>query len=91
MILPTPLHSELSQTNIMLSSDIPLSKQELQAIEDKIRVEVLDTPCWIYIGDKMYLIERKQVDETATSKGTLNEKKESRDAESRSHSRKKKE
>ena len=54
-----PLHSEQSQVDLILSSDIELSKQELIQIKNKIQEENIVAPCWIHIGDKMYLIEKK--------------------------------
>jgi hypothetical protein len=62
-----PLHSESSKLDIILSSDIQLSENELQDIKDKIREEgIVDTPCWIYIGSKMYLIQTKKSIEKST-------------------------
>lgn len=55
-----PLHSQQSQDDLILSSDIPLSKEELQQIKNKITQEKIgNTPTWIYIDDKMYLIEKR--------------------------------
>ena len=55
-----PLHSQQSQDDLILSSDIPLSKDELQQIKNKITQEKIgNTPTWIYIDDKMYLIEKR--------------------------------
>ncbi len=67
-----PLHSEQSQVDLILSSDIELSKQELIQIKNKIQEENIVAPCWIHIGDKMYLIEKKQMEKTSDkeSKGT---------------------
>lgn len=60
MFFGNPLLSNTSNNDLILSSDIPLSKEELIQIKDKIKQEhIVDTPCWIYIGDKMYLIEKK--------------------------------
>lgn len=64
-----PLHSKQSQVDLILSSDIPLSKQELIQIKNKISQERIVAPCWIHIGDKMYLIEKKEV-ETQSDKET---------------------
>ena len=58
----TPLHSKSSQVDLMLSSDIPLSKEELQKIKNKIEQERIVAPTWIYIDDKMYLIEKKPLE-----------------------------
>ena len=57
-----PLHSQQSQVDLILSSDIPLSKQELVQIKNKISQERIVAPCWIHIGDKMYLIEKKEME-----------------------------
>ena len=66
MFFGNPLHSKTSQNDLLLSSDIPLSKQELIKIKDKIKQDnIVDTPCWIYIDDKMYLIEKKQSENTS--------------------------
>ena len=67
-----PLHSEQSQVDLILSSDIELSKQELIQIKNKIQEENIVAPCWIHIGDKMYLIEKKQMETSSDkeSKGT---------------------
>lgn len=55
-----PLHSQQSQDDLILSSDIPLSKEELVQIKNKITQEKIgNTPTWIYIDDKMYLIEKR--------------------------------
>jgi len=55
-----PLLSKSSQVDIILSSDIPLSKDELVQIKNKITQEKIgNTPTWIYIDDKMYLIEKR--------------------------------
>ena len=55
-----PLHSQQSQDDLILSSDIPLSKDELIQIKNKITQEKIgNTPTWIYIDDKMYLIEKR--------------------------------
>ena len=55
-----PLHSQQSQDDLILSSDIPLSKEELIQIKNKITQEKIgNTPTWIYIDDKMYLIEKR--------------------------------
>ena len=55
-----PLLSKTSQDDLVLSSDIKLSKQELLQIKNKIEQERIVAPCWIHIGDKMYLIEKKE-------------------------------
>ena len=56
----TPLLSQQSQVDLILSSDIPLSKDELVQIKNKITQEKIgNTPTWIYIDDKMYLIEKR--------------------------------
>jgi len=67
-----PLHSEQSQVDLILSSDIELSKQELIQIKNKIQEENIVAPCWIHIGDKMYLIEKKTMETISDkeSKGT---------------------
>ena len=55
-----PLLSQQSQVDLILSSDIPLSKDELVQIKNKITQEKIgNTPTWIYIDDKMYLIEKR--------------------------------
>ncbi len=54
-----PLLSKQSQDDLVLSSDIKLSKTELQQIKNKISQERIVAPCWVHIGDKMYLIEKK--------------------------------
>tara|TARA_B100000287_G_scaffold385708_1_gene393062 strand:+ start:2825 stop:3091 length:267 start_codon:yes stop_codon:yes gene_type:complete len=55
-----PLHSQQSKYDLILSSDIPLSKDELVQIKNKITQEKIgNTPTWIYIDDKMYLIEKR--------------------------------
>ena len=60
MFFGNPLLSQQSQSDIILSSDVKLSQEELVNIKNKITQEhIVDTPCWIYVGDKMYLIERK--------------------------------
>ena len=57
-----PLHSQQSQDDLILSSDIPLSKDELVQIKNKITQEKIgNTPTWIYIDDKMYLIEKRVI------------------------------
>ena len=58
----TPLHSKTSQVDLILSSDIPLSKEELTKIKNKIEQERIVAPTWIYIDDKMYLIEKKPLE-----------------------------
>ena len=63
-----PLHSKTSQDDLVLSSDIKLSKQELSQIKNKISQERIVAPCWIYIGDKMYLIEKKKTLENISEK-----------------------
>ena len=60
-----PLHSQQSQDDLILSSDIPLSREELVQIKNKIEQERIVAPCWIHIGDKMYLIEKKQLETTS--------------------------
>jgi predicted HAD superfamily hydrolase len=57
-----PLLSKTSNNDLILSSDIELSKEELQQIKNKIERERIVAPCWIHIGDKMYLIEKKQLE-----------------------------
>ena len=57
-----PLLSKTSHNDLILSSDIPLSKEELIQIKNKIEQERIVAPCWIHIGDKMYLIEKKQLE-----------------------------
>jgi len=58
-----PILSQQSKTDLILSSDIELSKEELQKIKNKIIKENIGTtPTWIYIDDKMYLIEKKQLE-----------------------------
>ena len=54
-----PLHSQQSQDDLILSSDIPLSREELVQIKNKIEQERIVAPTWIYIDDKMYLIEKR--------------------------------
>ena len=61
----TPLHSKTSQVDLILSSDIPLSKEELQKIKNKIERERIVAPTWVYIDDKMYLIEKKPLETTS--------------------------
>jgi len=64
-----PLHSQQSQDDLILSSDIPLSKEELVQIKNKITQEKIgNTPTWIYIDDKMYLIEKRVQLETQIDK-----------------------
>ena len=63
-----PLHSKQSQDDLVLSSDIQLSKQELLEIKNKIEQERIVAPCWIHIRDKMYLIEKKSQAETQSDK-----------------------
>ena len=64
-----PLHSQQSQDDLILSSDIPLSKEELVQIKNKITQEKIgNTPTWIYIDDKMYLIEKRVQLETQSDK-----------------------
>jgi hypothetical protein len=56
-----PLHSKSSKNDIVLSSDVVLSKSELIEIKNKIEEErIVDFPCWIYVGSKMYLIHKKE-------------------------------
>ena len=63
MFFGNPLLSNTSNNDLILSSDIPLSKEELVQIKDKItREKIVDTPCWVYLGDKMYLIEKKPME-----------------------------
>ena len=62
-----PLLSKSSQVDIILSSDIPLSKEELIKIKNKIAQEKIVAPQWIYIDDKMYLVEKKPL-ETSSEK-----------------------
>jgi len=62
-----PLLSKQSQDDLVLSSDIKLSKTELIQIKNKISRERIVAPCWIHIGDKMYLIEKKEM-ETSNDK-----------------------
>ena len=51
-----PILSQQSQDDLILSSDIELSKDELIQIKNKITQEKIgETPTWIYINDKMYL------------------------------------
>ena len=57
-----PLLSKTSQNDFILSSDIELSKEELIKIKNKIIQEKIVAPCWIYIDDKMYLIEMKHLE-----------------------------
>lgn len=59
-----PLLSQQSN-DLILSSDIELSKQELQQIKNKIEQERIVAPQWIYIGDKMYLIEKRPMETTS--------------------------
>ena len=59
-----PLLSQQSN-DLILSSDIELSKQELQQIKNKIEQERIVAPCWIHIGDKMYLIEKRPLETTS--------------------------
>jgi len=55
-----PILSQQSQDDLILSSDIELSKDELIQIKNKITQEKIgETPTWIYINDKMYLIEKR--------------------------------
>jgi len=55
-----PILSQQSQDDLILSSDIELSKDELIQIKNKITQEKIgNTPTWIYINDKMYLIEKR--------------------------------
>ena len=63
-----PLHSKISQNDLILSSDIELSIAELTQIKNKILDEKIVAPCWIYIEDKMYLIEKREtiVDENGS-------------------------
>jgi hypothetical protein len=67
-----PLLSEQSQYDLVLSSDIKLSKTELLQIKNKIQEERIVAPCWVHIGDKMYLIEKKTMETISDkeSKGT---------------------
>ena len=53
MFFSNPLLSQQSQDDLILSSDIKLSKIELQQIKNKIEQERIVAPCWIHIGDKM--------------------------------------
>jgi len=71
-----PLHSESSKLDIILSSDIQLSENELQDIKDKIREEgIVDTPCWIHIGSKMYLIQtKKSIEQSKLDNDLIKEK-----------------
>jgi len=63
-----PLLSESSQIDLVLSTDIELSKAELLQIKNKIiKEKIVDTPCWIYVGDRMYLIEKPRVDENGST------------------------
>jgi hypothetical protein len=62
-----PLLSKQSHNDLVLSSDIKLSKTELIQIKNKIEQERIVAPCWIHIGDKMYLIEKKEM-ETSSDK-----------------------
>ena len=72
MFFSNPLLSQQSQDDLILSSDIKLSKTELQQIKNKIEQERIVAPCWIHIGDKMYLVEKKQMETISEkqSKGT---------------------
>ena len=72
MFFSNPLLSQQSQDDLILSSDIKLSKTELLEIKNKIEQERIVAPCWIHIGDKMYLIEKKQMERISgkQSKGT---------------------
>ena len=72
MFFSNPLLSQQSQDDLILSSDIKLSKTELIQIKNKIEQERIVAPCWIHIGDKMYLIEKKQMERIneKQSKGT---------------------
>ncbi len=54
-----PLLSKTSHNDLVLSSDIPLSREELVQIKNKIEQERIVAPTWIYIDDKMYLIEKR--------------------------------
>lgn len=67
-----PLFSEQSQIDLVLSSDIELSKEELIQIKNKIQEENIVAPCWIHIGQKMYLIEKKILEKQSEkeNKGT---------------------
>ena len=60
-----PLLSKTSHNDLILSSDIPLSKEELVQIKNKIEQERIVAPQWIYIGDKMYLIEKRPMETTS--------------------------
>ena len=60
-----PLLSKTSHNDLVLSSDIPLSKEELVQIKNKIEQERIVAPCWIHIGDKMYLIEKRPLETTS--------------------------
>jgi hypothetical protein len=60
-----PLLSKTSNNDLILSSDIELSKEELQQIKNKIEQERIVAPQWIYIGDKMYLIEKRPMETTS--------------------------
>ncbi len=57
-----PLLSKTSNNDLILSSDIELSKEELQQIKNKIEQERIVAPQWIYVGDKMYLIEKRPME-----------------------------
>jgi hypothetical protein len=60
-----PLLSKTSNNDLILSSDIELSKEELQQIKNKIEQERIVAPQWIYVGDKMYLIEKRPMETTS--------------------------
>ena len=70
-----PLHSNTSNNDLILSSDIELSKEELIQIKNKIEQERIVAPCWIHIGDKMYLVEKKQMETSSDkeNKGTASQ------------------
>jgi len=62
-----PLFSKQSQIDLVLSSDIKLSKTELIQIKNKIQEENIVAPCWIHIGDKMYLWAETKLNTTFRS------------------------
>ena len=65
-----PLLSKTSKSDIILSSDVELSKEELIQIKNKIEQERIVAPQWVYIGDKMYLIEKKPLETTSEKNKT---------------------
>ncbi len=75
MFFSNPLLSQQSQDDLILSSDIKLSKTELLEIKNKIEQERIVAPCWIHIGDKMYLVEKKQMETSSDkeNKGTASQ------------------